>query len=202
MKRGLNIALDKPVLPIYAATPEGACLLSEALPLYEHSLRIRQEIGDKAGEAVTSWNIGLTYKERGDLRKAEPYISRAVQLAEELGHPDLEQDRAALARLRAQLKAQSGRFANRPCAAAGWNAWPQQAGTIRCSKLGRSAAASWNVAPQQAGTKCCSLLEPSVAACWNRIRRSRLRRSHSALDKKSKAPYTAVCNNCIFVSRA
>ena len=27
MKRGLNIALDKPVLSIYAATPEGASLL-------------------------------------------------------------------------------------------------------------------------------------------------------------------------------
>ena len=27
MKRGLNISLDKPVLLIYAAAPEGACLL-------------------------------------------------------------------------------------------------------------------------------------------------------------------------------
>ena len=76
-----------------------------ALKYLEQSLRIRQEIGDKAGEAVTSWNIGLAYKDQGDLRKAEPYMSRTVQLDEEIGHPDLEKDRAALARLRAQLKA-------------------------------------------------------------------------------------------------
>ncbi|WP_420208879.1 tetratricopeptide repeat protein [Candidatus Electronema sp. JC] len=52
---------------------------------------------------MTSWNIGMIYKEQGDLAKAEPYMSRAAQLEEEIGHPDLEKDRAALAALRAQL---------------------------------------------------------------------------------------------------
>jgi hypothetical protein len=49
-----------------------------------------QETGNRAEEAVMSWNIGMIYKQRGDLRKAEPYISRAVQLAEEIGHPSRE----------------------------------------------------------------------------------------------------------------
>ncbi|MGR0481119.1 MAG: tetratricopeptide repeat protein [Candidatus Electronema sp. V4] len=77
-----------------------------ALPWYNQSLRIRQEIGDKAGEAVTRWNIGRAYEDedQGDLAKAEPYMSRAVQLAEEIGHPKLEEWRKALAALRAQLK--------------------------------------------------------------------------------------------------
>jgi Tfp pilus assembly protein PilF len=69
-------------------------------------LVIRQEIGDRAGEAVTSWNIGLTYAEQGDLAKAEQHISRAVQLEEEIGHPDLEKDRKGLERVRAKLRGQ------------------------------------------------------------------------------------------------
>ena len=67
-------------------------------------MRIRREIGDKAGEAVTSWNIGLTYEEQGDLDKAESYISRTVQLDEEIGHPALEQFREGLATVRAEIK--------------------------------------------------------------------------------------------------
>ena len=73
-----------------------------ALKYLEQSLVIRREIGDRVGEAVTSWNIGLTYAaEQGYLAKAEPYISRAVQLAEEIGHPKLEEYRRALEDIRA-----------------------------------------------------------------------------------------------------
>ncbi|MGR0482643.1 MAG: tetratricopeptide repeat protein [Candidatus Electronema sp. V4] len=72
----------------------------------EQSLAIRQKIGDKTGEAMTSWNIGRTYEEQGDLRKAEPYMSRTVQIDEEIGRPELEWERKKLAALRAKLKAQ------------------------------------------------------------------------------------------------
>jgi Tfp pilus assembly protein PilF len=51
-----------------------------------------------------SWNIGCAYAEQGDLAKAEPYMSRAVQLAEEIGHPALEQFREALADVHAKLR--------------------------------------------------------------------------------------------------
>ncbi len=62
----------------------------------EQDLAIRQQLGDKAGEAETCWNIGLTYQNIGDLAKAEDDISRAVQIAETIGHPALEGVRAIL----------------------------------------------------------------------------------------------------------
>ena len=41
---------------------------------------------------------------QGDLAKAEQHISRAVQLAEEIGHPLLEKYRKHLEELRAELR--------------------------------------------------------------------------------------------------
>lgn len=74
----------------------------DTLMQLEQKLRNAQALGDKAGEAETSWSIGLTYK-YNDLRKAESYMSRAVQLAEEIGHPQLEEWRKELADIRARL---------------------------------------------------------------------------------------------------
>jgi hypothetical protein len=53
---------------------------------------------------VTSWNIGLTYEEQDDLKQAEAYISRAVQLMDEIAHPSLKECREALADIRALLQ--------------------------------------------------------------------------------------------------
>jgi len=75
-----------------------------ALKYLEQSLAIRQEVGDRAGEAVTSWNIGHIYKKQGDLAKAERYMARTVEIDEAIGHPDLENDRKALAKLRAEIR--------------------------------------------------------------------------------------------------
>ncbi len=74
---------------------------AKAMEQYEQALAIWQELGDRNGEARTRWNIGLTYKDMGDLAKAEEYMSQAVQIEEAIGHPDLENDRKELARLRA-----------------------------------------------------------------------------------------------------
>ncbi len=71
---------------------------------YADALTLWVQLGDKVGEAATSWDIGLTYKKQGKLRKAEPYLSRAVQLAEEIGHPSLEKWRKTLERIRAKLR--------------------------------------------------------------------------------------------------
>ncbi|MCI5177917.1 MAG: tetratricopeptide repeat protein [Candidatus Electrothrix sp. AW3_4] len=70
--------------------------------LYKQSLVIHQKIGDRAGEAVTSWNIGLTYGDMGDLAKAEEHIRLAVEIAEAIGHPYLEEWRKTLVRVRAK----------------------------------------------------------------------------------------------------
>jgi tetratricopeptide (TPR) repeat protein len=77
-----------------------------ALKYLEQSLELRQEIGDRRGEAVTSWNIGLTYRKQGDLTKAEQYISRAVEIMEAIGHPETDNCRKTLEKLRAEIKGQ------------------------------------------------------------------------------------------------
>ncbi|WP_417912747.1 tetratricopeptide repeat protein [Candidatus Electronema sp. TJ] len=75
-----------------------------ALNCYEEALVIAQEIGDKAGEAIRSWNTGLFYKDQGDLVKAEQYISRTVELIEQLGAPNLEECLQILENIRARLR--------------------------------------------------------------------------------------------------
>ena len=90
----------------------------DTLMQLEQKLRNAQALGDKAGEAETSWSIGLTYK-YNDLRKAESYISRAVQLAEEIGHPQLEEWRKELADIRARLNPRSPRSILLACCQAG-----------------------------------------------------------------------------------
>ena len=83
---------------------KGDC--SAALKQYEQSLAIAKEIGDKAGEAIRSWNIGLLHKDQGKLTEAEHYLSRAVELEEQLEHPLTEKHREVLEAVRAKLREQ------------------------------------------------------------------------------------------------
>ena len=71
-----------------------------ALRYLEQSLKISQAIGDRSGESVTCFNIGMIYRQFGDLDQAIEYVARTVALDEAIGHPDLESDRAMLERLR------------------------------------------------------------------------------------------------------
>jgi hypothetical protein len=57
---------------------------------------------------VTNWNVGRIYKDQGDLAKTEQYMSRTVEIAEAIGHPDLESDRKVLEKVRAKSKAGRG----------------------------------------------------------------------------------------------
>jgi tetratricopeptide (TPR) repeat protein len=77
---------------------------SAALKQYEQALAIVQEIGDKDGEASCRWNIGEGYIKQGDLDKAEPYLSRAVELGTQLERPDLKEWREKLEEIRAKLR--------------------------------------------------------------------------------------------------
>ena len=79
---------------------------STALKQYEQSLAITLEIGDKAGEAGSNWNIGRLYEDQGEPFKAEPYLSWAVELAEQLEHPKLEEWREVLEEVRTKLREQ------------------------------------------------------------------------------------------------
>ncbi|MEO1646215.1 MAG: tetratricopeptide repeat protein, partial [Chloroflexota bacterium] len=71
-----------------------------ALSYYEQALPIRREVGDKSGEAVTSYNIGMIHYEQGDLDEAIRYVGRCVELDEIVQHPDLESDRRTLEQLK------------------------------------------------------------------------------------------------------
>ena len=57
----------------------------EALPLYEQSLSIRQEIGDKAGEGTTLNNISQIYKVRGDYATALKYLEQSLNISQNIG---------------------------------------------------------------------------------------------------------------------
>jgi len=77
-----------------------------ALKYYKQSLAIAKDIGAKAEEAGIRGNIGSIYINQGELAKAEQYFSRAVELMEQLEHPDLEAAREILELVRAKLRGQ------------------------------------------------------------------------------------------------
>jgi tetratricopeptide (TPR) repeat protein len=79
----------------------------KALEYYEQARPIREEVGDRAGEAVTRFNIAIVYRQEGRLAEAVVQLRRVVELDELVQSPDLEQDRAILAQLEAELAAQS-----------------------------------------------------------------------------------------------
>ncbi|MDM8544525.1 tetratricopeptide repeat protein [Desulfococcaceae bacterium HSG9] len=75
-----------------------------ALKYLKQSLTIRREIGDKAGEAVTCNNLAREWERRGDIAKAIEYMTQTVAIDEITDHPDLEQDKQYLKRLRRQTQ--------------------------------------------------------------------------------------------------
>ena len=62
----------------------------EALPLFEQSLSISQEIGERAGEGVTLSNIGTLHHARGDYATALKYLEHSLSIHQEIGDRDGE----------------------------------------------------------------------------------------------------------------
>ena len=58
---------------------------SRALPLFEQSLTISQEIGDKSGEGTTLNNISGIYRARGDYETALSYLEQSLTIQKEIG---------------------------------------------------------------------------------------------------------------------
>lgn len=58
----------------------------DALPLFEQSLALRREIGDKAGEGATLNNIGNIYRAWGDYETALPYLEQSLTINREIGN--------------------------------------------------------------------------------------------------------------------
>ena len=63
---------------------------SEALPLWEQSLSIDQEIGDRAVEGTTLNNIGEIYRAQGEYDKALPLYEQSLAIHREVGNRAVE----------------------------------------------------------------------------------------------------------------
>jgi serine phosphatase RsbU (regulator of sigma subunit) len=62
--------------------------LDIALNYFQKSLKIREEIDDKRGMAISLQNIAESTMEKGDIKEAQKYAERGLQLSRELGYPD------------------------------------------------------------------------------------------------------------------
>lgn len=79
----------------------------EAIAYYEQALAIAQEIGDRRGEALTSWNLGLEYEDSDPARAVE-LMQSLVNYEREIGHPDAEAHAARAEEIRARIGTADG----------------------------------------------------------------------------------------------
>ncbi|MGQ9909827.1 MAG: tetratricopeptide repeat protein, partial [Candidatus Flexifilum sp.] len=68
---------------------------------YEQALTLRRAVGDRGGEAITCFNIGMLHYKLGDLDSAIAHVERCVELREQIAHPALESNRQVLNWLKA-----------------------------------------------------------------------------------------------------
>ena len=68
----------------------------QALGYYLRALPILDEVGNRVGESVTRYNMAMIYRSQGQFAEAVEALRRVVELDEQVQHPDLESDRAAL----------------------------------------------------------------------------------------------------------
>ena len=73
---------------------------NKALKYHQQALAISRELGDRLGEAQSCLNIGLTCYDLGDMPQTEEYLSLAVEIAEAIEHPALEEWRKKLGQVR------------------------------------------------------------------------------------------------------
>lgn len=67
------------------------------------ALPVRREVGDRAGEAVTRYNVAMIYRAQGELGRAVAELEQIVELDRQVGHPDLQSDTEMLHRVRREL---------------------------------------------------------------------------------------------------
>jgi tetratricopeptide (TPR) repeat protein len=63
-----------------------------ALRYLEQSLKISEQIGDIAGEAITCFNMARIFAQTGKIEKAIPLVERTVEIDRLTQNPDLEND--------------------------------------------------------------------------------------------------------------
>ena len=57
----------------------------KALDYYGRSLKIKEEIGDKAGIGYSLNSIGIVHANKGDYKKAEEYLEKSLAIEKEIG---------------------------------------------------------------------------------------------------------------------
>ena len=72
-----------------------------AIEYAAQAVELQQQIGDRWGERMTHYNMATALVALVGLDKAEEQLRMVVALDEAIGHPDLESDRQALARVQA-----------------------------------------------------------------------------------------------------
>jgi len=72
----------------------------EARRLYQESLGIEQQLGDRAGVAISLHQLGRLAEEDGDLEEAERLFIESLATFEALGSPNAEIARRSLERVR------------------------------------------------------------------------------------------------------
>jgi hypothetical protein len=60
-------------------------------------------VGDRAGEAVTRYNMAMIHRAQGELGRAVAELEQVVELDRQVGHPDLQSDTEMLHRVRQEL---------------------------------------------------------------------------------------------------
>lgn len=95
-----NLAMLQQVRAESAADPtERHRLLAEAVTEIESSLVIKLEMGNRLGEAVSRFQLGVLCRLLGDLDRAEAEARQALAIREPLNHPDTWKDCASLAEI-------------------------------------------------------------------------------------------------------
>lgn len=77
--------------------------MRKAIAYYEQHLAIARELGDRGGEATSSWNLGNELGKQGNIIRAIPLMQVAVNFERELGHPNADTHAAIVEDLRKRL---------------------------------------------------------------------------------------------------
>ena len=62
-----------------------------------------RSIGNRRGEAITSWNLGLIYEKQGDLEHAVEWMQARVDYERATGHPEVENYAARVEKIRRRM---------------------------------------------------------------------------------------------------
>ncbi|HUV91330.1 MAG TPA: tetratricopeptide repeat protein, partial [Anaerolineae bacterium] len=76
-----------------------AAFLRQAIGAVQESLRIKLELQNQVGAALSYFQLGVLYRMAGDLERAEEQARQALQIRESLNLPDVYRDYANLAEI-------------------------------------------------------------------------------------------------------